>query len=88
MSMSEDFAIAKSFGRRTGVVLQLVNGRGFAYWRWVVDLTRSMHEAEDPEFIREVASKEKEWLMPRGVKFSEEGRKTVSGVTLETVSPK
>lgn len=95
MSMSEDVKIAKLFAsatRRVGVtptILKLERARGFAYWQWMVDQTFEMDKSEDPTYLRKAAKKEKEWILPRGVRFAEMGRKKIDGgsFVLVTVKP-
>ena len=66
-SMTEDRKEAEFFARemyKTRVVIELRGASGFPYWQWLLDNSKYV-----PRDLRrdtlELASKEREWLLPR-----------------------
>lgn len=74
LGFSENIQIAKNFGKDSKIILKVVDGVGFCYWKWYVkqikkEMSINKNDKESNlEFI-DFLLKEKEWLLPKESKF-------------------
>lgn len=80
LSMSENIKIAKNFGKDSGIIMKVVDGFGFCYWKWYIEQLKSPSQS-DLDLI-DVLSKEKEWLLSKESKFKIQDVESTEGYSM------
>jgi hypothetical protein len=74
ISLSENIKIAKTFGKSTKIIMELINPIGFCYWKWYENwmqegIESGEEDEESAKYLIKMARKEKEWLISQESKF-------------------